>query len=99
MLPIIRENLSFIHTTLPQSKLAIFMMSNKHDEKIDLHDEVNKLTIYLLCFKHKMKIVWTIGSSGLHGQFQSTSKVCITHHQSLLIDYFNRTYQTPCIIY
>ena len=45
------------------------------DER-DLMKEMMKLTIHLLCFKHKMKnIVWTKGTSGLDGKFQSGSEV------------------------
>ncbi|KAJ8677965.1 hypothetical protein QAD02_013752, partial [Eretmocerus hayati] len=74
MLPTIRSYLK-LYTTLPLTKLASFMMSNQATEDIDLGEEVSKLTIYLLCFKHKMKnIVWNKGASGLDGKFQSGSE-------------------------
>jgi translation initiation factor 3 subunit L len=75
MLPTIRSYLK-LYTTLPLSKLATFMISTQQNENIDLNEEVAKLTIYLLCFKHKMKnIVWTKGPSGLDGKFQSGSEL------------------------
>jgi translation initiation factor 3 subunit L len=46
------------------------------DENRDLKKEIEALIIHLLCFKHKMKnVVWTKGTSGLEGQFQSGSEV------------------------
>ncbi|XP_001601481.1 eukaryotic translation initiation factor 3 subunit L [Nasonia vitripennis] len=79
MLPTIRSYLK-LYTTLPLSKLATFMISNpqqtEEELEIDLKAEIAKLTIYLLCFKHKMKnIVWTKGASGLDGKFQSGSEL------------------------
>lgn len=75
MLPTIRSYLK-LYTTLPLSKLATFMSSNRNLDEFDLNKEIANLTIYLLCFKHKMKnIVWTKGSSGLDGKFQSGSEV------------------------
>lgn len=64
MLGTIRSYLK-LYTTLPISKLASFM---------DLSED--ELRTHLLCFKHKMKnIVWTKGTSGLDGEFQSASEV------------------------
>ncbi|XP_055847046.1 eukaryotic translation initiation factor 3 subunit L [Episyrphus balteatus] len=58
-----------LYTTLPLEKLASFI-----DAKTD--DEIKTLLIRLLCFKHKMRnLVWTKGSSGLEGQFQSGSEL------------------------
>lgn len=75
MLPTIRSYLK-LYTTLPLGKLATFMSSNRNVNEFDLNKEIDNLTIYLLCFKHKMKnIVWTKGSSGLDGKFQSGSEV------------------------
>ncbi|XP_015521936.1 eukaryotic translation initiation factor 3 subunit L [Neodiprion pinetum] len=76
MLPTIRSYLK-LYTTLPLSKLATFMCSStRPDGSWDLDKEVATLGIYLLCFKHKMKnIVWTKGSSGLDGKFQSGSEL------------------------
>lgn len=71
MLPIIRSYLK-LYTTLPLSKLATFVAQNTKGNQMD----VQKLIINLLCFKHKMKnVVWTKGSSGLEGKFQSVSEV------------------------
>ncbi|XP_041473105.1 eukaryotic translation initiation factor 3 subunit L-like [Lytechinus variegatus] len=54
-----------LYTTMPVSKLAIFL---------DLSEEAFRTQ--LLCFKHKMKnLVWTKGASGLEGEFQSASEV------------------------
>jgi len=62
--PVIRSYLK-LYTTLPISKLAAFM-DMKEDE----------LNTHLMCFKHKMKnLVWTKGTSGLEGEFQSASEV------------------------
>ena len=37
---------------------------------------LSKLSTHLLCFKHKMKnVVWTKGTSGLEGKFQSGSEL------------------------
>ena len=77
MLPTIRSYLK-LYTTLPLSKLATFMISTQQNDEIDIKDEIAKLTIFLLCFKHKMKnIVWSKGPSGLDGKFQSGSEVRI----------------------
>nr|KAG5713471.1 hypothetical protein BaRGS_025019 [Batillaria attramentaria] len=63
-IPTIRSYLK-LYTTLPISKLAIFM-----DEPED------RLRTQLMCFKHKMKnLVWMKGTSGLEGEFQSASEV------------------------
>jgi translation initiation factor 3 subunit L len=63
-LPIIRSYLK-LYTTLPIAKLATFM---------DMTEE--ELRTHLMCFKHKMKnVVWTRGTSGLEGEFQSASEV------------------------
>jgi len=54
-----------LYTTLPISKLATFM---------DLDEATVRM--YLMCFKHKMKnVVWTDGTSGLSGKFQSSSEL------------------------
>ncbi|XP_030839981.1 eukaryotic translation initiation factor 3 subunit L isoform X2 [Strongylocentrotus purpuratus] len=54
-----------LYTTMPVSKLAIFL---------DMSEE--NFRTKLLCFKHKMKnLVWTKGASGLDGEFQSASEV------------------------
>lgn len=71
-LPTIRSYLK-LYTTLPLGKLAAFMdqSANEADPR-----EIANLMIHLLCFKHKMKnIVWTKGSSGLEGKFQSGSEL------------------------
>ncbi|GJQ68323.1 hypothetical protein Trydic_g16918 [Trypoxylus dichotomus] len=77
MLPTIRSYLK-LYTTLPLTKLATFMGQNQrnNDGKWDLNKEIQTLIIHLLCFKHKMKnLVWTKGSSGLDGKFQSGSEL------------------------
>ncbi|CAH0547475.1 unnamed protein product [Brassicogethes aeneus] len=77
MLPTIRSYLK-LYTTLPLSKLANFMAQNNrnNDGKWDLDKETQNLMIHLLCFKHKMKnVVWSKGSSGLEGKFQSGSEL------------------------
>lgn len=75
MLPTIRSYLK-LYTTLPLSKLAMFMSSSGADEDINVQKEVSSLIINLLCFKHKMKnVVWTKGLSGLDGKFKSGSEV------------------------
>jgi len=62
--PTIRSYLK-LYTTLPIAKLAAFM---------DMPDD--ELCVHLMCFKHKMKnLVWTKGTSGLEGEFQSASEV------------------------
>ncbi|KAH8323920.1 hypothetical protein KR067_002097, partial [Drosophila pandora] len=39
-------------------------------------DDVSKLLIRLLCFKHKMRnLVWSKGPSGLEGAFKSGSEL------------------------
>uniref|UniRef100_T1IYX3 Eukaryotic translation initiation factor 3 subunit L n=1 Tax=Strigamia maritima TaxID=126957 RepID=T1IYX3_STRMM len=54
-----------LYTTMPMSKLAAFL-DMKEDE----------FRNHVLCFKHKMKnVVWTKGTSGLEGEFQSGSEV------------------------
>jgi len=75
MLPTIRSYLK-LYTTLPLSKLATFMGQGSPDENRDLKKETEALIIHLLCFKHKMKnVVWTKGTSGLEGKFQSGSEL------------------------
>ncbi|XP_063227380.1 eukaryotic translation initiation factor 3 subunit L isoform X2 [Bacillus rossius redtenbacheri] len=79
MLPTIRSYLK-LYTTLPLSKLATFMSQAQRQAEStdpwDLDKEVKALTIHLLCFKHKMKnVVWTKGTSGLDGKFQSGSEL------------------------
>ncbi|XP_022912623.1 eukaryotic translation initiation factor 3 subunit L [Onthophagus taurus] len=76
-LPTIRSYLK-LYTTLPLAKLATFMAQNqRRDENpIDIDKEIESLIIHLLCFKHKMKnLVWSKGSSGLEGKFQSGSEL------------------------
>lgn len=81
-LPIIRSYLK-LYTTLPLEKLASFMtdQSTSGEGTVATQDgvsdiEVSSLLVHLLCFKHKMKnVVWTKGSSGLEGKFQSGSEV------------------------
>ncbi|XP_002736781.1 eukaryotic translation initiation factor 3 subunit L [Saccoglossus kowalevskii] len=64
MIPTIRSFLK-LYTTMPISKLATFLELNDDDFRN-----------HLLCFKHKMKnLVWTKGTSGLEGEFQSASEV------------------------
>ncbi|KAK6169059.1 hypothetical protein SNE40_020183 [Patella caerulea] len=64
LVPTIRSYLK-LYTTLPVYKLAAFM---------DVNEDV--LKTQLMCFKHKMKnVVWTKGTSGLDGEFQSASEV------------------------
>lgn len=77
MLPTIRSYLK-LYTTLPLSKLATFMSqpNRPNENAVDLDKEIKALCIHLLCFKHKMKnVVWTKGTSGLDGKFQSGSEV------------------------
>ncbi|XP_022191689.1 eukaryotic translation initiation factor 3 subunit L [Nilaparvata lugens] len=75
MLPTIRSYLK-LYTTLPISKLAIFMSEGDISEE-ELKKNIEDLKIHLLCFKHKMKnVVWTKGgASGLEGSFQSGSEL------------------------
>lgn len=75
-LPTIRSYLK-LYTTLPLIKLASFMDKNERSDNERDHDRaVAKLSTHLLCFKHKMKnVVWTKGSSGLEGKFQSGSEL------------------------
>jgi translation initiation factor 3 subunit L len=64
MLPTIRSYLK-LYTTMPLDKMAGFM--DQPPEEFRNH---------LLAFKHKMKnVVWTKGTSGLEGEFQSGSEV------------------------
>jgi len=64
MLPTIRSYLK-LYTTMPQEKMAGFM---------DMPNE--EFRNHLLAFKHKMRnMVWTKGTSGLEGEFQSGSEV------------------------
>nr|CAD7204177.1 unnamed protein product [Timema douglasi] len=76
MLPTIRSYLK-LYTTLPLSKLATFMsQAQRQENNWDLDKEMKALSIHLLCFKHKMKnVVWSKGSSGLDGKFQSGSEL------------------------
>ncbi|XP_074000255.1 eukaryotic translation initiation factor 3 subunit l [Rhodnius prolixus] len=72
-LPTIRSYLK-LYTTLPLSKLAMFM--SKAGTKEELENSKALLRTDLLCFKHKMKnVVWTKGTSGLEGSFQSGSEI------------------------
>merc|ERR1712113_1375275 len=64
MLPTIRSYLK-LYTWVPLDKMAGFM--EMPPEEFRNH---------LLAFKHKMKnVVWTKGTSGLEGEFQSGSEV------------------------
>lgn len=68
-LPTTRSYLK-LYTTLPMEKLASFVDNNVNEYII------MRLLIRLLCFKHKMRnLVWSKGSSGLEGIFQSGSEV------------------------
>lgn len=52
---------------MPVSKMAAFLEMPE-----------TEFRTHLLCFKHKMKnVVWTKGTSGLDGELQSGSEVCI----------------------
>lgn len=74
-LPTIRSYLK-LYTTLPLSKLASFMDKNERNGDRDHERAVSKLSIQLLCFKHKMNnVVWSKGNSGLEGKFQSGSEL------------------------
>lgn len=71
-LPTIRSYLK-LYTTLPLMKLATFMDQTNRDAD---DRKISNLLIHLLCFKHKMKnVVWTKGTSGLDGKFQSGSEL------------------------
>ena len=74
-LPTIRSYLK-LYTTLPLTKLASFMYKNDSNGERDHERSVSKLSTQLLCFKHKMNnVVWTKGTSGLEGKFQSGSEL------------------------
>lgn len=63
-----------LYTTLPLSKLASFMYGQERNNEMDKN--IQELRVHLMCFKHKMKnIVWTKGTSGLEGTFQSGSEL------------------------
>lgn len=63
-IPIMRSYLR-LYTTMPVEKMAAF---------IGLNQDVFRT--YLMCFKHKMKnVVWSRGTSGLDGEFQSDSEI------------------------
>uniref|UniRef100_A0A0A9Y4I3 Eukaryotic translation initiation factor 3 subunit L n=3 Tax=Lygus hesperus TaxID=30085 RepID=A0A0A9Y4I3_LYGHE len=71
MLPTIRSYLK-LYTTLPLYKLATFM----NPSSLATEKDCAALRTHLLCFKHKMKnVVWTKGTSGLEGSFQSGSEL------------------------
>merc|ERR1711962_523941 len=71
MLPTIRSYLK-LYTTMPLDKMAGFM--EMPPEEFRNH---------LLAFKHKMKnVVWTKGTSGLEGEFQSGSEARRLLHQT-----------------
>lgn len=54
-----------LYTTMPMEKMAAFQEMIEDDFRNAL-----------LCFKHKMRnMVWTKGTSGLQGDFQSDSEV------------------------
>ncbi|XP_068085412.1 eukaryotic translation initiation factor 3 subunit L [Anabrus simplex] len=80
MLPTIRSFLK-LYTTLPLPKLATFMYHSQLQagdgiKKWNPIKALKELVIDLLCFKHKMKnVVWTKGTSGLGGTFQSGSEL------------------------
>ena len=64
LLPTIRSYLK-LYTSMPLDKLATYM-----------NISVDDLETHLLCFKHKMmNLVWSKGTSGLEGEFQSESEV------------------------
>merc|ERR1712008_440817 len=64
LLPTIRSYLK-LYTTMPLDKMAGFMEM-----------PAEEFRNHLLAFKHKMKnVVWTKGTSGLEGEFQSGSEV------------------------
>ena len=64
LLPTVRSYLK-LYTSMPLDKLANYMSIT-----------VDELEQHLLCFKHKMmNLVWTKGTSGLEGEFQSESEV------------------------
>ncbi|KAG1650108.1 Eukaryotic translation initiation factor 3 subunit L [Nymphon striatum] len=63
-LPTIRSFLK-LYTAMPISQLAAYMGVEEESFRSNL-----------LCFKHKMKnVVWTKGTSGLEGEFQSGSEL------------------------
>lgn len=54
------------------------MFMSKAGTKEELENSKALLRTDLLCFKHKMKnVVWTKGTSGLEGSFQSGSEVIV----------------------
>lgn len=64
LLPTVRSYLK-LYTSMPLDKLANYM-----------NITVDELETHLLCFKHKMmNVVWSKGTSGLDGDFQSESEV------------------------
>ena len=64
LLPTVRSYLK-LYMSMPMDKLANYMEIN-----------VDELETHLLCFKHKMmNVVWSKGTSGLEGGFQSESEV------------------------
>jgi len=64
LLPTVRSYLK-LYTSMPLEKLADYMGIT-----------VDELEMHLLCFKHKMmNKVWSKGTSGLEGDFQSESEV------------------------
>ena len=64
LLPTVRSYLK-LYMSMPMDKLANYMEIN-----------VDELETHLLCFKHKMmNVVWSKGTSGLDGEFQSESEV------------------------
>lgn len=64
LLPTVRSYLK-LYTSMPLDKLANYM-----------NITVDELETHLLCFKHKMmNMVWSKGTSGLQGEFQSESEV------------------------
>nr|CAD7415035.1 unnamed protein product [Timema poppensis] len=60
-----------------QHQTQVFMdEAQRQENNWDLDKEMKALSIHLLCFKHKMKnVVWSKGSSGLDGKFQSGSEL------------------------
>jgi hypothetical protein len=92
-----------LYTTLPLSKLATFMGPGpSQDANRNLYKEIDALIIHLLCFKHKMKnVVWTRGTSGLEGKFQSGSEVCMEllmyNCTNAVLCYFYRDWKKPVL--
>ena len=79
ILPTIRSYLK-LYTSMPIDKLAKYMGTDAANYTVDA------LESNLLCFKHKMmNLVWTKGTSGLEGEFQTESEVSSTANILLAI--------------